>query len=42
VNTTVPVNPGIPMGGLKASGIGREGGLAGLREYQELVTTTLG
>ena len=31
-------NYGSPFGGFKASGNGREGGLAGLEEYQELKT----
>jgi succinate-semialdehyde dehydrogenase/glutarate-semialdehyde dehydrogenase len=30
-------NPAAPFGGVKASGLGREGGLEGIEEYLETV-----
>ena len=35
VNRGVVSDPAAPFGGVKQSGIGREGARAGLREYQE-------
>lgn len=34
-------NPGVPFGGFKCSGIGRESGIEGLRAYQEIKTISL-
>ena len=34
-------NPGVPFGGFKCSGIGRESGIEGLRSYQEIKTINL-
>ena len=34
-------NPGVPFGGFKCSGIGRESGTEGLRAYQEIKTINL-
>lgn len=35
VNTGLVSNPGAPFGGVKHSGLGREGGRAGIEEYLE-------
>jgi succinate-semialdehyde dehydrogenase / glutarate-semialdehyde dehydrogenase len=37
VNTGVISNPAAPFGGVKASGLGREGGAEGIEEYLETV-----
>lgn len=37
VNTGVVSNPAAPFGGVKASGLGREGGAEGIEEYLETV-----
>ena len=36
VNTTLENGPEMPLGGMKASGIGREGGMMGIEEYTEV------
>lgn len=36
INQGVPSNPAAPFGGMKASGLGREGSHEGLEEYQEI------
>lgn len=36
INNGVPSNPAAPFGGLKQSGLGREGSHEGLEEYQEI------
>jgi succinate-semialdehyde dehydrogenase/glutarate-semialdehyde dehydrogenase len=36
INLGVPSNPSAPFGGVKASGLGREGSAEGLEEYQEV------
>ena len=36
INLGVPSNPYAPFGGVKASGLGREGSEEGLEEYQEI------
>jgi aldehyde dehydrogenase (NAD+) len=35
INASMNLAPGVPFGGFKQSGIGREGGLEGLNEYFE-------
>jgi succinate-semialdehyde dehydrogenase/glutarate-semialdehyde dehydrogenase len=35
LNTGIVSNPAAPFGGVKQSGIGREGGLEGIEEYLE-------
>ncbi|MGI8418192.1 MAG: aldehyde dehydrogenase family protein, partial [Nakamurella sp.] len=35
LNQGIVSNPAAPFGGVKASGIGREGGLEGIEEYLE-------
>ncbi|WP_435746945.1 NAD-dependent succinate-semialdehyde dehydrogenase [Nocardioides sp. SYSU DS0663] len=37
INTGVVSNPAAPFGGVKASGLGREGGVEGIEEYLETV-----
>jgi succinate-semialdehyde dehydrogenase/glutarate-semialdehyde dehydrogenase len=37
INTGVVSNPAAPFGGVKASGLGREGGTEGIEEYLETV-----
>jgi succinate-semialdehyde dehydrogenase / glutarate-semialdehyde dehydrogenase len=37
LNTGIVSNPAAPFGGVKASGLGREGGLEGIEEYLETV-----
>ena len=37
INTGVVSNPAAPFGGVKASGLGREGGAEGIEEYLETV-----
>jgi succinate-semialdehyde dehydrogenase/glutarate-semialdehyde dehydrogenase len=37
LNTGIVSNPAAPFGGVKASGVGREGGLEGIEEYLETV-----
>jgi succinate-semialdehyde dehydrogenase/glutarate-semialdehyde dehydrogenase len=37
VNTGVVSNPAAPFGGVKSSGLGREGGAEGIEEYLETV-----
>ena len=39
---TYTVVPNVPFGGFKASGLGREGGLAGIEEFTELKSVTIG
>ena len=39
---TYSVVPNVPFGGYKASGLGREGGLAGIEEFTELKSVTIG
>ena len=39
---TYTVVPNVPFGGFKSSGLGREGGLAGIEEYTELKSVTVG
>ena len=39
---TYTVVPNVPFGGYKASGLGREGGLAGIEEFTELKSVTIG
>ncbi|MGW8651240.1 aldehyde dehydrogenase family protein, partial [Nocardia salmonicida] len=36
VNTGAISDPAAPFGGMKSSGLGREGGSTGLEEYQEV------
>ncbi len=38
VNTTLDNGPETPLGGMKASGLGRDAGLVGIEEYTELKT----
>jgi succinate-semialdehyde dehydrogenase / glutarate-semialdehyde dehydrogenase len=42
VNTAAGPTPEAPFGGMRESGIGREGGLEGVLEYVELQTSTWG
>lgn len=42
INEALISNPRAPFGGIKASGLGREGGWQGLREYQEIKYLRLG
>lgn len=42
VNSGVISNPGAPFGGIKQSGIGREGGVEGIEEYLETVYVGIG
>lgn len=42
VNSGVISNPGAPFGGIKQSGIGREGGVEGIDEYLETVYVGIG
>ncbi len=42
INTGIVSNPAAPFGGVKASGLGREGGHEGIGEYLETVYTALG
>jgi succinate-semialdehyde dehydrogenase/glutarate-semialdehyde dehydrogenase len=37
INSGVISNPAAPFGGVKESGLGREGGVEGIAEYQETV-----
>jgi succinate-semialdehyde dehydrogenase/glutarate-semialdehyde dehydrogenase len=37
LNTGIVSNPAAPFGGVKASGLGREGGKEGIEEYLETV-----
>jgi aldehyde dehydrogenase (NAD+) len=39
---TYSVVPNVPFGGYKTSGLGREGGLAGIEEFTELKSVTVG
>ena len=39
---TYTVVPNVPFGGFKTSGLGREGGLAGIEEFTELKSVTIG
>lgn len=41
VNTGAPNTPEVPFGGFGASGLGREGGLSGMREFREEQTLSL-
>jgi len=42
INCWAPIDPGLPWGGVKSSGIGRECGLAGVLAYtEEKVITVL-
>jgi betaine-aldehyde dehydrogenase len=41
VNTTIDGSPALAFGGMKASGIGREVGLEGLREFTESKTVQI-
>ncbi|MES2207004.1 MAG: NAD-dependent succinate-semialdehyde dehydrogenase [Pseudomonadota bacterium] len=42
INAPYPANESVPFGGVKHSGLGREGGHYGLEEYTELKTLCLG
>ncbi len=42
INTPYPANESVPFGGIKHSGLGREGGHYGLEDYTELKTLCLG
>jgi acyl-CoA reductase-like NAD-dependent aldehyde dehydrogenase len=41
VNTHMVVGPEVPLGGFRASGLGKEGGLAGLEEFTRTKLVTL-
>jgi succinate-semialdehyde dehydrogenase / glutarate-semialdehyde dehydrogenase len=40
INNGKPSTPAAPFGGMKQSGLGREGNHEGLEEYQEIPSTT--
>jgi succinate-semialdehyde dehydrogenase/glutarate-semialdehyde dehydrogenase len=42
VNTGIVSHAAAPFGGIKASGYGREGGLAGLQDYQAIKYMNMG
>lgn len=42
LNTGLVSNPAAPFGGVKASGLGREGGFEGIEEFLETVYTAIG
>lgn len=42
INDWLPATPEAPFGGMKQSGLGRESGLEGLAEYQEIKTVYVG
>ena len=41
INCWAPIDPRLPWGGMKSSGIGRECGLAGVHAYTEEKVITL-
>lgn len=41
VNSGIGIDPAIPFGGVKASGVGRENGIEGVEEYTELKTIVI-
>ena len=41
VNTTLENGPEMPLGGMKSSGIGREGGMMGIEEYTEVKSVNM-
>jgi aminomuconate-semialdehyde/2-hydroxymuconate-6-semialdehyde dehydrogenase len=41
INTWSLRDPRVPFGGMKASGVGREGGIESLRTYSEMKTVCL-